>query len=580
MSRNAEVAALLEEYAALLEAQDVGYKPRAYRLAAESIRDYPEPIEELVAEGQDAVERIDRVGDSIAAKVIEYFETGQIERLEEVRADLPVDIQALTRVQGVGPKTIGDLYRELGVQTLDDLEQAAREEKIREVSGFGAKTEENILAKVEFAREAEERELLGDVRPLADDVLAYFEDVSAVERSEVAGSLRRWRATVGDIDVLVGAKEREAVIDAFTDWPRADEVIEAGTNKASIQVRGLRVDLRVVVPEEFGSALHHFTGSKAHNIHLRNYAIERDQKINEYGVFDVSGIDDPDAGQRVGERIAGDTEESVFEVLDLPWIPPEMREDRGEIEAAVDDALPDLLDETDVGGEFHVHTEYSDGGHTIAEMVDAAAELGYEFVGISDHATGPGIVSGLSDAELLEQIEAVHAVDEERDIDVFAGVEANIDADGGITTGDDVLSELDFVVASIHNSMNMDAEATTERLVTAIEHPSVDIIGHPSTRLINRRPSMDFDTHEVASAAAEHDTALEINANPARLDLWGGAVKIAIEEGARIAINTDAHSPSEYANMRYGVHTARRGWAAEADVVNCLSADDLREFFH
>lgn len=580
MSRNAEVAALLEEYAALLEAQDVGYKPRAYRLAAESIRDYPEPIEELVAEGQDAVERIDRVGDSIAAKVIEYFETGQIERLEEVRADLPVDIQALTRVQGVGPKTIGDLYRELGVQTLDDLEQAAREEKIREVSGFGAKTEENILAKVEFAREAEERELLGDVRPLADDVLAYFEDVSAVERSEVAGSLRRWRATVGDIDVLVGAKEREAVIDAFTDWPRADEVIEAGTNKASIQVRGLRVDLRVVVPEEFGSALHHFTGSKAHNIHLRNYAIERDQKINEYGVFDVSGIDDPDAGQRVGERIAGDTEESVFEVLDLPWIPPEMREDRGEIEAAVDDALPDLLDETDVGGEFHVHTEYSDGGHTIAEMVDAAAELGYEFVGISDHATGPGIVSGLSDAELLEQIEAVHAVDEERDIDVFAGVEANIDADGGITTGDDVLSELDFVVASIHNSMNMDAEATTERLVTAIEHPSVDVIGHPSTRLINRRPSMDFDTHEVASAAAEHDTALEINANPARLDLWGGAVKIAIEEGARIAINTDAHSPSEYANMRYGVHTARRGWAAEADVVNCLSADDLREFFH
>ena len=582
MSRNAEVAALLSEYADLLDAQGVEYKPRSYRRAAENVRDYPEAIEELAAEGEEAVERIEGVGDAISEKIVEYFETGEITELEEERGKLPVEMQALTSVEGVGPRTVGDLYEALGIRTLDDLEAAARNEEIREVSGFGPKTEENILSKIDFARRAQERARLGDTLPLAEGMLSYFDDVPEVEDADLAGSLRRWRETIGDVDILAASREHEAVIEAFTGWPVADETIEAGTNKASVRASGYRVDLRVVVPEEFGSALQHFTGSKQHNIRLRNHAIARDLKVNEYGVFDVSELttDEADADQRAGERVAGDTEESVYAALDLPWIPPELREDRGEIAAAGAGDLPTLVEVDDVRGDLHLHTDWSDGGHTIEEMIRGAGEFGHDYCCITDHATGPGIVSGLADDELLEQADEIRAVAGNHGIDVLAGVEANIDPEGGITVGDDVLAELDLVIASIHSRMDMEREAATERLVTAIEHPSVDAIGHPSTRLINRRPAMEFDVERVAEAAAEHGTALEINSHPARLDLWDEAVRAAIEAGATITINTDAHSPDEYANVRYGVHTARRGWAEAADVLNTWSIDEVREFLH
>lgn len=581
MSRNEEVAALFEEYADLVEAQDVQYKPQAYRRAADNIRDYPEDIAELAEQGPDAVGEIPQVGDSIASKVIEYFETGEIEELEEERENLPVEMVELTRVEGVGPKTVGDLYEELGIRTLDDLEEAASEEKIREIKGYGPKTEENILDGIEFARTVRGRELLGDARPVGDQVLAFFDDIPSAGRHELAGSLRRWRETIGDIDVLAESEEdeKEAVIEAFTDWERATEVIESGTDKAAIRVSDMRIDLRVVVPEEFGSALQYFTGSKNHNITLRNYAIEQGYKVNEYGVFDVSDVDDPDAGQRVGEKVAGETEASMYEALGLPLIAPEMREDNGEIDAALNDDLPDLIEEGDVRGDLHLHTNWSDGNNTIAEMIEGAAEFGHDYIVISDHATGSGMVGGvgLDDAELEEQIAEVRAAAEDAPIDVFTGVEANIDPDGGISVADDVLAELDIVVASPHSSLDGDA---TDRLIRAIEHPSVDILGHPSGRLINRRPGHDFDVREVASAAAENGVALEINSNPHRLDLWGAAVQVAVEEGATIAIDTDAHSPGEYGNIRYGVHTARRGWAEADDVLNTCDAAGVREFLH
>lgn len=580
MSRNAEVARLLEEYADLLDARRVEYKPRSYRRAAENIREWPDDIEDLAAEGQDAVGRIEGVGDAISSKVVEYFETGHIAELEDEREKLPVEMDELTAVEGVGPRTVGDLYEALDVRTLDDLEAAAREERIREVSGYGPKTEENILDNIDFAREAQKRELLGDTLPIAEEMLAYFADIPAAEEAELAGSIRRWKPTIGDVDVLVASEDHPAVIDAFVDWPGAAGVIEAGTNKASVRASGYRVDLRVVVPSEFGSALQHFTGSKEHNVRLRNYAIDRGYKVNEYGVFDVSSVDDPEADQRAGERVGGETEESVYAALDLPWIPPELREDRGEIDAAISDALPDLVEEADVRGDLHMHTEWSDGNHTIEEMVAGAAAFGHEYVCISDHASGPGIVSGLDDDELREQIGRIREVAADAPIEVFAGVEANIDAEGRITVADDVLADLDIVVASIHSAMDMDAEAATERLVTAIEHPSVDVIGHPSTRLINRRPAMPFDVERVAAAAAEHGTALEVNANPARLDLWGSAVHTAIDAGATVVIDTDAHSPGEFANMRYGVHTARRGWAEVPDVLNAWPVENVREFVH
>ncbi|MFB6091168.1 MAG: DNA polymerase/3'-5' exonuclease PolX [Halobellus sp.] len=584
MSRNAEVASRLEEFADLLEADGVEYKPNVYRRAAENIREHPEPIEALAAEGAEAVEEIDGVGDAISSKVVEYVETGEIEELNELREELPVDIEALTRVEGVGPKTVGTLYEELGITTLDGLAEAAEAGEIREVKGFGPKTEENIRENVDFARQAQERERLGDARPLADDALAYLRDADAVAEAEVAGSIRRWRDTVGDVDVLVASESGERVVDAFTEWSTLTGVIEAGEHKASGRAGDVRIDLRVVSESEFGSALQYFTGSKEHNVALRNVAIDRDLKMNEYGVFDVSEVEDPDAGQRVGERVAGETEESMYAALDLPWIPPEIREGTGEIETAREDDLPDLLEEGDLRGDLHTHTDWSDGRSSVAEMAAAAVDRGYDYYAVTDHATGPGMVGGvgLSDDDLREQRGAIEAAREDLDGDLtlLHGVETNIDSEGGLSTGDDVLDELDVVVASPHAALGQDRETATERFVRAVEHPSVDILGHPTGRLINEREGLEFDVERVAAAAADAGTAIEINADPARLDLRGELARVAVEAGATIAIDTDAHAPGALDYARYGVHTARRGWCERDEVLNARAVDELRSFLH
>lgn len=577
MRKNAAVARILEDYADILEAQDDQYRPRSYRRAAQNIRDYPEAVEDLVAEGPEAVQEIEGVGESIADKVIEFVETGEIETIEEAKEEFPVEMRELTRVEGVGPKTVGALYEALGITTLDELETAAREQKIREIKGFGPKTEENILEHIEFAKESRKRELLGEARPIADDLIEYLGAAEAVDQSAPAGSLRRWRETVGDIDVLAAGADHEAVVDRFTGWEGVTDIIEAGTTKASIRADGMRVDLRVVDPEEWGSALQYFTGSKDHNVRLRTYAIKRDLKINEYGLFDVSEVDDPDSGQRVGERIAGETEEEIYEALDLPWIPPELREDNGEIDAAAAGDLPTLLEVDEIRGDLHVHTDWSDGDNTIEEMIHGAAEFGHDYLCISDHASGPGVVggTGLEEADLREQLQTIESLRGESSITVFSGVETNISADGEISIEDDVLDDLDIVVASPHSGLEGDG---TDRLIAAIEHPHVDIIGHPSGRLINRRPGLEYDIEAVASAATDHGVALEVNANPHRLDLWGEAVRTAIEAGAVISINTDAHGPPEFHHLRFGVHTARRGWAEADDVINTWSPDDLQSF--
>ena len=595
MRRNDEIARRFEEFADRLEADGVAYKPSAYRRAAENIRECADPIEDLAAEGQDAVESINRVGDAIASKVIEYIETGSIDELDELRDRLPVEIDALTRVDGVGPKTVGTLYDELGITTLDELAAAAEAEEIRDVSGFGAKTETNIRENVAFARQAGERERLGDVRPLADEVLTFLRRREIVETSEVAGSIRRWRDTIGDIDVLAASTESNQVVDAFTDWSAATNVIEAGENKASLRAEGVRIDLRVVDPDEFGAALQYFTGSKDHNVALRNRAIERDLKMNEYGVFDVSDVNtnnnaDNDADiddrntQRIGDRIAGETEQSMYEALELPWIPPELRENRGEIEAAAEGTLSELLTVEDMCGDLHTHTTRSDGRASREQMVDAAVGRGYEYYAVTDHASGPGMVGGigLSDDDLREQREAIKTASETRgdEIELLAGVETNIDAEGDLSTGDDILTELDVVVASPHTALGQERETATERLIRAVNHQSVDVLGHPTGRRINERPGLDIDIERVARAAAEAETALEVNANPTRLDLHGTFIQVARDAGATIAINTDAHAPESLAYARYGVHTARRGWCTPPDVLNSFDLTDIREFLH
>jgi DNA polymerase (family 10) len=574
--RNDEVARRLEEFADRLEATGVEYKPRSYRLAAETVREHPEPIEDVAARGD--LDDLDRVGDAIASKIAEYLDTGEIAELEALREDLPVDIAALTTVEGVGPKTVGRLYEALGIGTLDELEAAAAAGEIQTVSGFGAKTEANIRENVAFARQATERVRLGEARPLAEAAVSLVEGAGAA-RAEPAGSLRRWSPTVGDVDVLAATTEPGRVVSALTDWDRVETVIEAGEAKASVRVDGTRVDLRVADTREFGAALQYFTGSWDHNVKLRNRAIERDLKMNEYGVFDVSGLSDEERdGQRAGDRVAGETEAGMYEVLDLSPIPPELREDRGEIEAAADGDLPGLLALDDVRGDLHTHTDWSDGEATVAEMARAAADRGADYHAVTDHATGPGMVGGvgLSDDELREQIAAIEAA--ETPIPVLTGVETNVDADGDLSTGDDVLAELEVVVASPHSGLGQDRETATERLVRAVEHPEVDVLGHPTGRLINERPGLAPDVERVAAAAADAGTALEVNADPRRLDLDGDAVRVAVAAGASVAVDTDAHRTTTLANVRYGVHTARRGWATAADVVNTRSLADLRAF--
>lgn len=590
MRSNDAVARLLVEFADRLEATGVEYKPNAYRRAAENIADHPEPIDQLAETGEDAVAEIDRVGDAIASKVVEYVETGSIDELEDLRDSLPVEMAALTSVEGVGPKTVGTLYEALGITTLDELAAAAEAGEIQEVTGFGAKTEQNIRENIPFARQSQQRERLGAARPVADDLCAYLDTLDTVARVDVAGSIRRWKDTIGDVDVLVASDDSEAVVAGFTEWSDAADVIEAGSHKASLRADGVRVDLRVVVPEEFGAALQYFTGSKDHNVRLRNRAIARDYKLNEYGLFDISDLDtdaadtnsDTADSQRAGVKLAGQSEAAMYEELGLAWIPPELREDTGEIDAAAEGTLPTLVETGDINGDCHTHSEWSDGGNSIEEMVAAAADRGNDFHCVTDHATGPGIIEGigLDDDALREQMAAVDAVAADSDITVFHGVETNIAADGSLSTGDELLAELDIVVASPHSALDQDTDAATDRLCQAATHPSVDVIGHPTGRLLNSRAGLSVDMTRLAETAAAADTALEINATPARLDLAGEAVRAVVEAGGTVAINTDAHSPAELDNRRYGVKTARRGWVEPTDVLNAKPSPELRAFLH
>ena len=579
MTKNDEVADRLDELADLLEAQDVDFKPRSYRDAADNVRSAG-PIEDLVAEGLDAVTEIEGVGEGIGEKIVEYVETGQIEALEAEREALPVDMAALTRVEGIGPKTAKKLYDALGIEDLDDLEAAAEAEEIQSVSGFGEKTEQNILDNLPFAREAGQRSLLGAARPIGEEIREFLEAADHVDEAALAGSLRRWRPTIGDVDVLVATERPRSVTETLTDWDRVESVVESGPTKSTLRVAGMQVDVRQVDPAEFGSALVYFTGSKAHNIVLRNRAIDRSRKVNEYGVFEVTDAERADPDTRAGDRVAGETEEGVYEALDLPYIPPELREDRGEVAAADAGTLPDLLEEGDMRGDLHTHTTWSDGEATIEEMIEGAAAFGHDYLVISDHAAGPGVVAdtGLTDDQLRDQLGAIEAAAADAEIEVLAGVEANVGPDGSIGDTDrDLLAELDLVVASPHADLR-DGSDRTDRLVAAVEDPLVDVLGHPSGRLLNERPAMEFDPGALGAAAAKHGVALEVNANPHRLDLWGAAVAAAIDEGATIAIDTDAHDPSEFSYLRYGVHTARRGWATKADVLNARDVDGLWAF--
>ncbi|MGM0716656.1 MAG: helix-hairpin-helix domain-containing protein [Halobacteriota archaeon] len=571
--KNQEIADVLYEIADLLEIENVEYKPRAYRTAARNIESRSEPVEDVYERGE--LEELEGIGESIAEKIREYLETGQLAYYEELKADLPIDIESITSVEGVGPKTAKTLYFELDVATLEDLERAATEGKIAELDGFGEKSQQNILDHIERAKAGQERMLLGRAFPIARDVEARLTDSEAFDRVDIVGSFRRRRPTVGDLDILATVTDPGAAMDVFCGHDDVDEILSRGESKASIVVSGdLQMDLRIVSNEEYGAALVYFTGSKDHNITLRNRAIDRGWKLNEYGLFDT-GEANTRSGQRAGDPIASESEEAVYAALDLTWIPPELREDTGEVDAAAADVLPDLVELADIRGDLQTHTEYSDGSHSVRDMAEAADERGLEYILITDH--GPHApIPGTLDSEAFDaqqgEIEEVND-DDGLDVTALQGIEAEITEDG-IETPADWFEFCDLVVAGMHKTPS----DPTEQVIRALQEDPVDIFAHPSNRLINEREPLDLDMETVASTAAAENVAIEINAQPERLDLDWASVK-EHRETVSYVVSTDAHTAGEFDFMQLGVSQARRGWCSADKIINTLTLDALVSFF-
>ena len=557
--KNRLVAKILYEVADLLELEGVEFKPRAYRRAAQAVESCPIPIEDLVAQGR--LRELPGVGESIAQKIEEIVQTGKLALHEELKAKLPVDLYALTQVEGVGPKTAKLLYEALGVRTLEDLERVAREGKIREIKGLGPKTEEKILRGLQEARGAEKRELLGYALPLARNLRQKLLSTGLFQRIELAGSLRRGKETVGDLDILGISTRPEEAARAFCTLPEVEEILAQGPKKSSVKLSGgLQADLRIVPEESFGAAWQYFTGSKAHNIRLRERAVARGWKLNEYGLFDEND-----------QMLAGRTEEEIYKALGLPFIPPELREDQGEIQAAEAGALPKLLEFSEILGDLHVHTDWSDGKMSLLEAVEAGRARGLRYMAITDHMRFAQAIPGLSADDLRRQIEEIHRLNESlKDLRLLCGVEANIGKDGTVDVPRELLSELDLVIASVHIHFRLSKKEMTARLLRAVEDEGVDVLGHPTGRLIGERPAYEVDWDEVFRRAAKAGTLLEVNANPQRLDLPADLIRRALEYGVRFIVGTDAHAPEHLDFLEYGVLTLRRGWAQSKDVLNTL----------
>jgi DNA polymerase (family 10) len=562
---NAAVAKMMREIAALLEMDGVPFKPRAYEKVAYTIEALDEPLAETYERGGlKALEEIPGVGKGIAERIEELLTTGKLKYYDDLHKKVPVDVSGLTAIEGLGPKNVKALYEALGIRSVADLEKAARTGKIRELPHFGEKSEEKILKGLEFLRGHTGRFGLGEVLPLLEQIADRLRQVAGVEEVALAGSVRRRKETVGDGDILVISRKPDKVMDFFVAMSEVAHVHGKGSTKSSVKLEtGMDVDLRVVSAESFGAALNYFTGSKDHNVALRRIAMDRDLKLNEYGVF------------RGDKSIAGKTEEEVYGALGLPYIPPELRENTGEIEAARAGKLPKLIDYGDVRGDLQTQTKWTDGANSIEEMVDEARRLGREYIAITDHTKGLAMM-GADEDQLREQIKAVRALNRKlKGFTLLAGAEVNINKDGTLDISDDVLAELDVVGVAVHSHFNLSRNEMTKRLIRAMENPHADILFHPTGRVINKRPAYDIDIDAVIAAAKRTGTVLEIDAYPERLDLRDEHVRKAVDAGAKLVIDTDAHSVSHLDFIDYGVATARRGWAEKSDVLNTLPVGKL-----
>lgn len=561
--KNQQVAQVFSEIADLLALKDERiYRILAYRKAADAIAMLGEDIEDVWREKR--LKQIKGVGDAIASKIDELLSTGEMEYYNKLTAEYPPSLVEVLNITHVGPKKAALFYQELGIETVAELEAAAREGQLRALAGMGAKSEERILQGIESMRMHQtDRLLLGQAWSVADELLAAVREMEGVERAEPAGSLRRNRETVGDLDLLAASATPRKVLEAFVDLPQVAQVEGQGDTKASVVLgNGVRVQLWVHPPQRFGSALQYATGSKEHNVHLRELARKQDLSLSEHG-FKTESQDE----------ITCATEQEVYEELGLPWITPELREDQGEIEAAQAGKLPDLIEENHLRADLHCHTNWSDGKASVLEMATAALDLGYEYLVISDHSRSLGVANGLSIERLKLQRTEIDQVQEEigNGIRLLQGSEVEILANGSLDYPDDVLASLDFVIASLHSSLRQERDQITERLLAVIANPHIDMIGHPTGRLIGRRQAADLDMEAIFHTALENDVILEINSNPERLDLKDVHARRAAELGCRIAINTDAHRVGEFLLRRFGVGLARRAWLEPNRVMNTRS---------
>lgn len=565
---NDEAAGLLQEMAELMAI--LGHDPfrvRAYEKAAAAVAAYAKDIDALDVRGLQA---IPSVGKNMASRLAEYLDTGTMHDLETLRLQIPAGVREMIRIPGLGPRKAMMLHRDLGIDTVEALAEAARAGRLRDLKGFGAKTEDNILRGLAQVSAQGARVQLDVALDLAETLIGALRDLDEVIDIAYAGSLRRMRETIGDVDLLVAAHEAAPIMDRFVDLPQAERVLAHGDTKSAIVAAGgLQVDLRVVEPDAWGAAMIYFTGSKAHNIKIRERAVKAGLKLNEYGLFRLE--DD--------RRVAARTEDEVYAALGMSSVPPAMREDSGEVEAAVRGSLPAVVAEGDLRGDLHTHTDLSDGHAGLDEMVAAAAARGYGYYVVTDHAGDYMPMQRVTRDKLLEQRARIARLQKKHPrMAILHGTELNIQPDGTVDYDSEFLAGFDLCVASVHSMFNLTREEQTKRLLAAIDNPNVHVIGHPSGRQIGRRAAIDFDAEAVFEAAARTGTALEVNSHPDRLDLRDEYVRLAVSMGATVAVDSDAHAVGHLAGVRYGIGTAQRGWATKRDVLNARTLKQLRDF--
>ena len=568
---NLDMARIFDEIADIFEVKgENSFKIRAYRRAARTIETLTQDLK-VIAErgGINELKKIPGVGDAIAKKILEIAETGDCKKHIELKQEVPSGVLELLAIPRVGPKTIAKVHDELGISSIADLEKAAKLHKLEKLPGLGAKVEENILKGIEQYRSYKGRVLLSEALPRAELIVTELKKLDAVDKIIIAGSLRRMRETIGDIDILVVSNRPRDIMDAFTNLDGVEDIVAKGDTKTSIVLSGINVDLRVVDEASFGAAAHYFTGSKHHNIRIRELGMKQGLKINEYGIF------------RGDERIGGEDEADVFASVGLAYIPPELREDRGEIEAAKANKIPELVAANDIKGDLHVHTNWSDGKNSIEEMARTAISSGYEYIAVADHSPAVGIAGGMTGEKITkrqDEIEKLNTrfVDEGINFSVLSASEVDIKSDFSMDFPDDVLKSLDVVVGAIHTKFAQDRETMTKRIVTAIANPNVDIIAHPTGRLLGKRDPYEVDMEQLMESARDTGTIMELNSFPGRLDLNDVHCKMAKDYGVLIAISTDAHDAMQMRDViKYGVATARRGWLEPKDVVNTRGLGDI-----